>query len=246
MKKLLRVFAIFLFAVSGSRLAIAIDIPTGVFYSGNVPINVDVFKPTGAGVHPTVIFLGGADGMSIFPWNYTSMGSWFASQGYNFFIVHYFDRTGTVFADPLTTYKDFGPWVQVINDATTWAGSQTGVDPQKIGLMGLSLGSSLAISDASKDQRIKALVDWEGSEATWYEFASNTSITRMPPTLILQGDADQVNPVANAYALQALLQRLGTPSQMKIYPGEGHVFNAKSEMDVLQVSAAFFQTYFGH
>src|SRR5437868_397564 len=103
MKKTLLAAAL-LFAAAGSRPALA-DVTSTFFTSGGTSIQVDVAASTTPGVHPSVIFLYGADGMSAFPWNYPSIATWFALQGYNFYVVHYFDKTATALATPLLTYK---------------------------------------------------------------------------------------------------------------------------------------------
>ena len=153
------------------------------FTSGGTPIQMDVYPAAGSGTHPSVLFLYGADGMSLAPWDYPYIANWFSSQGYNFFIVHYFDKTNTTFATPLNTAPAFGPWLQVVNDATTWLSTQPGVDPSRIALMGMSLGTNVAVSAASRDYRIKTLAAWYGEEATWYENNVKNTITHMPPTI---------------------------------------------------------------
>jgi dipeptidyl aminopeptidase/acylaminoacyl peptidase len=47
---------------------------------------------------------------------------------------------------------------------------------------------------------------------------------RMPPVLILHGDKDSVVPVEEAFELERLLQRLGSPYRKEIYSGQGHGF----------------------
>ena len=211
---------------------------TASFPSGGASIRVDVYPATGSGTHPSVLFLYGADGMALAPWDYPYVANWFASQGYNFFIVHYFD-TGSMFATPRT----FGQWLQAVNDATTWISTQPGVDPSRIGMMGWSLGATLGVSEASRDYRIKTLAAWYGGEATWYENAVKNTITHLPPTIIIQGGNDPISPVASAYALQSLLQSLNVPSAIDIYPNEGHGFNPTDQNTALEQTRAFFQQY---
>jgi dienelactone hydrolase len=217
--------------------------PRASFSSGGVPVQVDAYPATGSGIHASVIFLYGADGMAITPWDYPYVADWFASQGYNFFIVHYFDRTGTVLATPLVTAQSFGPWLQVVNDATTWVLTQPGVDPGRISLMGMSLGASLAVSAASRDYRIRALAPWYGGEATWYENNVKHTITHLPPTIIIHGENDPISPVADAYALQSLSESLNVPCAIDIYPNEGHAFDPTDQNTALQQTLTFFQQY---
>lgn len=181
--------------------------------------------------------------MAITPWDYPYVANWFASQGYNFFIVHYFDRTGTVLATPFVTFQSFGPWLQVVNDATTWMSTQPGVDPSRIALMGMSLGASVGVSAASRDYRIKTLAAWYGAEATWYEHTTKSTITHIPPTIIVHGANDPISPVADAYALQSLSQGLNVPCAIDIYPNEGHAFNPADQNAALQQTLSFFQQY---
>jgi dipeptidyl aminopeptidase/acylaminoacyl peptidase len=131
----------------------------------------------------------------------------------------------------------------VISDATTWAQSQPGVDPSKLAIVGDSLGGGLGISEASRDPRIKVIAAWSAAEATWYEQVVRNTITYLPPTIQIHGANDTVSPIANAYALQTLLNSLGVPNVLDIYPNEGHVFNSTDQQESLQQTLAFFQQY---
>ena len=236
--KHLAAIAAMVFSLTIVQSAAAAGVTTQVFTSAGSTIHVDVYAASAAGTHPSIVFLYGSDGMSILPWSYTALASWYASQGYNFYIVHYFDRTGTTFGDLVSDFKNFPVWSQTITDATTWVASQPGVDAQRIGIMGMSLGSYLAIYQAGHDRRIKALADWYGGVV-------DAGVTYMPPTLILHGASDPIVPVSEAYKLQSLEQTLGTPCQMHIYPGEGHGFNLTDEFDALQRTLTFFVQYLG-
>ena len=113
-------------------------------------------------------------------------------------------------------------------------------------LPNLQFGETLSaphwgISESSRDPRIKAMAALSGAEATWYETALGNAITHTPPTIIIHGALDTVSPVANAYALQTLVQSLGLPCVIDIYPNEGHVFNMPDSQESLQQATAFFQ-----
>lgn len=51
-------------------------------------------------------------------------------------------------------------------------------------------------------------------------------ITRLPPTLILHGDADRVIPVERAYAPERFLKLRAIPYAIRICPGADHGFDA--------------------
>lgn len=216
--------------------------PAAVFESSSVPIQVDEYRATTPGPHPAIVYLYGADAMAILPETYVALGNAFASRGYHFYIIHYLNRTQTLFADP-TQFGNYPLWLQTVRDATTWVEQQPGVDPQRIGVMGISLGAGLAISEAAQDPRIKAVVEWCGAQ--WYERLTGTAITHLPPTLILHGAKDWLVSVWLAYDLQALLQRLGTPYSIHIYPEAGHGFGGSDFTDAMERSLAWFDERLG-
>jgi carboxymethylenebutenolidase len=131
--------------------------------------------------------------------------------------------------------------MKTINDATTWIASQPEVDPNHIGLMGVSLGSYLGLTVASQDSRIKAVVEFFGGIP---DLAAQWSKS-MPPVLILHGSEDPIVPVSEAYKLEKFLRQKNTPYQMHIYPGEGHGFNEPANQDSRQRALEFFQKYLG-
>src|SRR5205085_3173631 len=81
------------------------------FTSAGHQISVDWYPATSAGQHPVIIYLYGLDGMLLFPQSYTMLGSWLATQGYDVFVIHYFDRTGSLYGDPFTVIFNYGPWM---------------------------------------------------------------------------------------------------------------------------------------
>lgn len=224
---------------SASASVFPAPLPVETFVSGGTTIHVEVAAASGTGLHPTVLLLYGESGeVGLFPWDFPSIATWFASQGYNCFIVHYLDK-----AFPLVTPAVFTEYLQVINDATTWAQSQPGVDPAKLAILGESLGGQLGISDASRDMRIKVIAAWSAVESTSYEQAVHNTITYLPPTILIHGANDPVSPMANVYAFQTVLNNLGVPNMLDVYPNEGHIFNTTDQQLALQQTLAFFQTY---
>jgi carboxymethylenebutenolidase len=114
-------------------------------------------------------------------------------------------------------------------------GAQPGVDPNRLGVVGISLGAALSLSTATTDRRIKALVDYFGPVPE----GSLAGATRLPPTLVLHGAQDWIVPASNARALEAFLQARGVPHEVMIYPGEGHGFSGTAQADADRRVAAF-------
>jgi carboxymethylenebutenolidase len=60
---------------------------------------------------------------------------------------------------------------------------------------------------------------------------------------VLHGSADPIVPVANAYAVEALLRRQNVPHEVKVYPGEGHGFRGAAEKDATQRALSFLRRH---
>jgi carboxymethylenebutenolidase len=88
------------------------------------------------------------------------------------------------------------------------------------------------------DTRVKAVVDFFGGMP-----AELSGFQRMPPVLILHGEEDRVVPVTEATKLQRLLERAGTPYEIKLYPGAGHGFNGMQLIDAGRRSVQFLKKY---
>lgn len=191
---------------------------------GGVP-TVTSWAPAGPGPHPVVLLLHGAGGPGFFhdkkimrPYPET-----LATRGYAVFMPHYFERGRDI-------------------DAAVGA-ARTTLDrvarPGPVGAVGFSRGGFVACALASVEPRIGALIEVYGGMPEPY--ASRAA--RMPPTLILHGDADNDVPVAEAHALDRLLSRLGAPHETIIYPGQEHGFVGDALDDSVKRTAAFFDAH---
>ena len=207
------------------------------FESGGKPIRLDCFLP-GANRQrfPTVISLhgsgGGLAGMS-------DPASLLASQGFAVYVLHYFDRTGTTWADKQAIFRHFPIWMKTLWDAISHVERQPQVDPQRIGLLGFSLGAYLSLSAAAIDPRVRAVVEFFGGLPKEMKLF----MRRLCPVLILHGESDPTVPVEEAYQLQQVLEKKGIPYEMQIYPGAGHGFNGDVWQDAGLRTLCFLQKY---
>ena len=207
------------------------------FTSGGKPIRLDCFIPSNNGPRvPAVISLYGSGGGFA---GMTEPASLLASQGFAVYILHYFDRTGTSFADKETIFRHFPIWVKTLWDAISHVEKQAHVDPERIGLLGFSLGAYLSLSDAAVDKRVRAVVEFFGGLPKEMGFF----MRRLCPVLILHGDADNTVPVEEAYHLQKILEKKSIPYEMQIYPGAGHGFSGEVWRDAGLRSLAFLKKY---
>lgn len=163
-----------------------------------------------------------------------------AARGFAVYVLHYFDRTGTTgVADKQTAIRNFPAWGKTLWDAISHVELQAGVDPKRIGLLGFSLGAYLALTVASVDTRVKAVVDFFGG----FPKEMKLFMRRLCPTLILHGDADPTVPVEEAHHLQQMLEKRNVPYELQIYPGAGHGFGGEIWDDARQRTLAFLQKY---
>ena len=92
------------------------------FLSGGKNIHLDCFLPSSNGQpFPAVIALHGSGG------GHASMSqpaTMLASQGFAVYVLHYFDRTGTINAEKQKLFRNFPLWMKTLWDAAvTWSGS---------------------------------------------------------------------------------------------------------------------------
>ncbi len=212
---------------------------TAVFPSRDRRITVECFAPATPGPHPVVLVLHGSGGMDLGGFLFREQARRLARQGYLALVPHYFDRTGTRIADVGTMVRRFPDWLETLSDLTTFAVTMRGADPGRVGLVGYSLGGFLALSLATLDPRIDAVVEYYGGLPD--ELADRAG--SLPPTLVLHGTADGIVPVAEAHRLLERLEAVGVPHESRLYPGAGHGFLGASHRDSVARAEAFLTRY---
>lgn len=203
------------------------------------PVSVKHYLPKANCPSPAVIILHGSDGDTRYAQDYEKIGRGLATQGYAAFIVHYYEgeprapRPGPndrALPDP----RAFVPWTNTVEQAVSYVQSFPGVDPARVGILGMSLGGFVGASVASNDPRVQSLVILSGGMPDMY--ANDMRV--MPPTLIVHGDRDPDVPVWEAYELHGRMTRLGLWHEFVILPCEGHLpyrtFKETVAKDVLE------------
>jgi carboxymethylenebutenolidase len=193
-------------------------------------ITVQQFAPA-APAHAAVLALHGSGGSPDGTINQRAVR--LASAGFLGVVVRYFERTGTEWASEDDMHRHFDAWVQTVIAGIDYATGLPGI--RRIGLIGFSLGAYLALTVASQDRRVGAVVDYYGGLPDLFAAAT----TAMPPVLILHGEKDPTVPVSEAHKLARLMERVKAPYEMKIYPHAGHEFTGPDGEDAAQRSIEF-------
>src|SRR5262249_43632135 len=129
-----------------------------------------------------------------------------------------------------------------IADAVGVLASDPAVEPDRIAVMGFSLGAFLALAAGAQEGGcIAAIIDYHGGmNRSYVALAVN-----MPPTPILHGAAGTTVPVRYAQEVDAILTRYNRPHEMVIYPGAGHGFAGADEADSWHKTLDFLRRYLG-
>jgi carboxymethylenebutenolidase len=217
--------------LAGPSRAAEVKTATSSFRAGGKPVRVDHFAPDRTGSRPAVLLLHGSTGLSGRDATaYRSTASLLANQGYVALLVHYFESTDTERVRP----KDIDEclcraWMGVVRGAVQHAAGLPGVDRERVGLVGFSLGACLALAAAGEEggPRVAAVVDLLGCLPD--QLAANAA--RLPPTLVLHGGADTVVRVEKARALEGLLRKHRRTFEIKVYDQQGHQFQGAGLFD---------------
>ena len=213
------------------------------FPSGGTRIRVNRYAPA-AGVRrrPAVLVLHGAGGTLLDGPEMRRAARALAGAGHPAYVIHYFNRTGTLVARNAILYQHYADWLPTVRDAVAFVHDrEEGGGP--VGIYGYSLGAFLAVAVAGDDPRVGAIVEQAGG--VW-ENREDRLGRRMPPALMVHGREDQRVPFAKyAVTLEGFLRQRGTVVETRYVPGEGHVFSAAAQAGVRAATVDFFARRLG-
>ncbi len=211
------------------------------FYdSGGKRIKVETFLPAGQGRHAAVLVLYGSGGALLGKSEMTDFARKLAANGFAAFLVHYFNRTGTVAVasdGPIT--QNWPVWDATVRDGIGFVAQHPRVRPGSLGMFGYSLGGFLSVSAGVRDSRIRAVAEVAGGVFD----ALRGRAGRFPPTLALHGRQDERVSVAQVQTLQREAARFGVEPEVKIYEGEGHRLSPAALADASGRSLQFLRRH---
>lgn len=228
-------------ALSVSGDGHGVTISTASFLSGSTPVRVEMFGPEGDGDYPAVLVLHGAGGIDAGNKYVRQFGAAIAAHGVVALLIHYFDRTGTTYAGDATIHREFPAWLETIRDAVTYATKLPNVAPDRLGLVGYSLGGYLAMAHATQDERIRAVVELAGG----IDAESARNARRFPPVLVVHGKDDRRVPFERAKEVQRIWKEAEAEIDTRFYPGEGHILSAGAALDALSAGLQFLGAHLG-
>src|SRR5262249_38049175 len=117
--------------------------------------------------------------------------------------------------------EHFRVWIACVRNAATHAGKQRNVDGERLGIVGASLGGFIGLACAAQDEiKGSAVVSCFGGPPD----EMHPGVKKLPPTLVLHGNKDQLVPVEEAHALEKLAEDRQLPIEVQIYKNVGHLF----------------------
>jgi len=180
-----------------------------------------IFRPSGPGPHPAVIFLGGCSGYTPYfaPKHYEQVAEKFRAKGYVVVFADYLARLGK----PNCMGVDALDAAGVLLEAAAWLKSQSSIDQAQITAIGWSFGGGAMLAAVNKfntEQLIfsRTIVYYPACGGLWGEWKPKV------PVLMLLGGADRVAPIA---ACQEAAEKIANPNLVKmvIYTGAYHCFD---------------------
>jgi dipeptidyl aminopeptidase/acylaminoacyl peptidase len=220
-----------------------------------------------------VIPHGGPTGSVIPSWPGASMDAILSHEGYFVFYPNFRGSTGQGEKFVRANVKDFGHGdLRDIMSGVDEVLKTVPVDKDRLGMTGGSYGGFMTMWTVTQTQRFRAAVAVAGI-SNWQSYYGQNGIDQWmipffgasvyddpavyaksspinfiknvkTPTLVLVGEHDIECPVPQSYEFWRALKRDGVPTELVVYPGEGHGFyQAKHRRDYEERTLAWFEKY---
>ncbi len=197
------------------------------YTSGGKKIRVETWLPKDQLPHPAVLVLYGSGGNLLGKKDMTSVAKRLAGEGFSVFLIHYFNRTGTIAALDKQIYAYSKVWVETVHDGAEFVARHPHVSQAPMGIYGYSLGGYMAVAESSQNPRIGAVAEMAGGV---FE-ALKGKIKRLAPLLILHGKNDERVRVEEGQLLERTARKVGALVETKYYDNEGHQLSEPSLAD---------------
>jgi dienelactone hydrolase len=167
-------------------------------------VRMDIYNPGGSN-RPVVILIHGAAGIEgDRAERYRGFASDIRNSGMIAINVHYFQSQRE-------------SWIETFTKAIDYAVTIPNADSSRIGLVGYSLGGTIALLVASGDSRVTQLVVESGYLPQGF---TKQDAAKLPPTYICAGTEDSA--IKTLYQLQSWFIEMDKPIKTKVNQGHGH------------------------
>lgn len=202
-------------------------------------IQAELFELASKDLRPAIVVLHGAGGTLLDGPEMRRVARSLAEKGNAAYLVRYFERTGTLFALDGAMQRNFSAWKGTVQESLVAIQRLRG-SSAPLGIYGYSLGGFLALSSASNNPRVGAVVEHAGG--VWN--GKMERIGKMPAVLMVHGQRDGRVPFDQyARPLQLVLQKRATALETRFFPEEDHTFSPAAMVEVRAAAAAFFQRH---
>lgn len=184
-----------------------------------------------------VVLLHSEDGLGVDAPRFDAHAIQLATRGYHVLVPNYYDaRPGRA----RKTGLDISTWSDVAADAVSHIGTLPGIDPQRVGLWGYSLGGFLA-TDGSMNDRATArvAVGVATGTAVWQPLRGR----RAMPMLMIHGRSDPDVPAATMRDLAASMRLRGATVEVALIDSSQHFMEGPVWCEVFQHTRRFLDAH---
>jgi dienelactone hydrolase len=214
---------------AGTDLPQAIAGEAVTYLSGEHTIRAAVYRPVGAGRAAGVVFMHGSGGVGP---AYLHLAERLARDGYLVIVPAYQDAAAD---DGIRPEPVMAAWRAAGSDAVDWLIDQ-GIDRHRVGIMGYSLGSYVAVDGALGDSRAAAAIGVAGGTDVYPPRIPHRRI----PVLMIRAERDTHVLPENTRAWVAFLDQHDIPVRVQRLRGAGHILTAAQWTDVSDRASRFF------
>ncbi len=191
----------------------------------------EVYLPAGEGPFPGLVILHGSGGVKPV---YREEAKYLAENGIAGLVIDYYSGVGQGGNTQAERIKRWNDWQQRIVQGFDFLRGLPEIDPDRVGLMGLSLGGALAVSIVPREPEVAILVDYFGPNVdSWYVSgwlgykAENycDDLASFPPTIILHGSKDPIVSIGNSRDFFEVLKKNNRVVEFYEFKGSLHAFN---------------------
>lgn len=201
-------------------------------------LQIDRYTAPGSALRPAIVVLPGASGIAPFAAAYIRYARAFAASGFDAYLVSYASANApSTSANPRDQITRRPTWRRRVGSALVLARRAPHASGA-VGIIGFSLGGEIALSTASIDENVGAVTVFYG------RLPQAEALHRLPPLLVVHGEADKTIPYAEGEKIVARAKGSGGSASILGYRGKDHGFDflgGPAADSAMQQTIAFFK-----